>query len=274
MALTVKDPYGLLSGNPAQWPEELKRAIARCCCGDSGSSSSSSTYYPFNCCGGTGTNNDFLPGNFSIKIGGTLSHDGTYGVKHWPYQTLPDWYPANAPPLPSTIVPVASTNTSFVSDLYEDFSVSGRCTTTSPFCGNAPVYNDWIFDFFYYVYYDSCAVYLGQIYRYTEHISSPGGGGCPPVDNPPTQQWQATNFFMFTDLNSPCRQLNCKPIVFKFPLKSGAFQPIFGTIVSIVPDCMFGLVPSLIYGAPGTVVEPGGSCSNGAISGASVEILL
>jgi len=47
VALTVKDPYGLLPGNPAQWPEELKRAIARCCCGDSGSSSSSSTTTTF-----------------------------------------------------------------------------------------------------------------------------------------------------------------------------------------------------------------------------------
>ena len=49
--LVVQDPHGLLSGNPALWPEELKQAIARCCCGDEGSSSSSAPIIPNGCAG-------------------------------------------------------------------------------------------------------------------------------------------------------------------------------------------------------------------------------
>lgn len=75
--LLVQDPLGLLPGNPALWPEELKQAIARCCCGDEGSSSTPTTpVYPTACCAD-------IPETITVTLSGTLSGiDGSYPLTY------------------------------------------------------------------------------------------------------------------------------------------------------------------------------------------------
>lgn len=146
--MQVIDQHGLLSGNPALWPEELKQAIARCCCGDEGSSSSSESSVDNPCC-----KNQKLPTTLGGNIRNTKVHDTGLSLLHrpkwiekgpyWPpFQTLDPWlnsgYVEGHPPgIPlegvlgareSLIGPGFLVSTeggaAWWSDLYEDFSSS------------------------------------------------------------------------------------------------------------------------------------------------------
>lgn len=287
--LTINDPLRLLPSNPDSWPDDLKAAIRKCCCGGTSSPPPTVVTFPFDCCqsqGGT------LPSNFSVRVSGTLNHDGTYPMKPWPIGELPDWYPSNAPQPPSTLLCGVSLGAigafKFISDLYEDFTISG--SNSVPAGGGCPgfVVTTDTYEFFYFVVYDSCGIDVYQIYRYTSHTVYAGGGviggdgfgitpagPCAPVDTTYVQWWPvpvvnppiACTNYMSTRAGA-CTKITCDPVSFKAMLRTPAAAfPYLGLGVS-------GTVQWLGLSYFVLNYEPPGVCLAGQPTGAIAEIVL
>lgn len=120
--LIVTDYTGTISDDPANWPPDLKEAVAKCCCERTTSSSMvSKAYYPSPCCPTLAA--DTLSG----RVAGTVAHNTGLRLRYNPAFTLnfgiisgiaPDWLPIEGLKHPW------GHNAHWWSDLYEDYSYS------------------------------------------------------------------------------------------------------------------------------------------------------
>lgn len=129
MPLTITDHTGLLSSNPADWPEALKREIARCCC--TGSSSSSVIADASIACCPTRR----LPTTLFGNIRSTAVHDTGLVLKHFSgtrvsgdpaLDRLPPGFTREMlPNVPSIGSPdIYFYNDAWISDVFQDFECS------------------------------------------------------------------------------------------------------------------------------------------------------
>lgn len=249
MNLTITDYTGTISTNPALWPDELKQAVAKCCCG--GTSSVAATY-PITCCPSV-----MLPESFSITIGGTSCHNGSYPVNI--KLTAP-----TLPPLADFWQHVGAYV--WMSDIYEE----STCSSVELFhLFNCVANRHHTYTLYSVVVFDSaCVIKLYQFIKHDYFDTAVSGDCAGQISSGTEYLWKdgfgTINRVMATQ-KLECGILQCNPFQLKYPLLS------YRTIAGIL--CNFACTSGGLIGFTGDK-EAGASCVNGEIVGPYAEIKL
>lgn len=277
MPIKVTDTTGRLPHNPAEWPDGLKRVIAECCCG----SSSSVKKNPFSCCPGLTQPVDLLPDTFTVRVDGTLTHNGDYPVTINPDGQKPSWWiPEMGDICGLPQFWLNALNPIWVSELYEDFKITWECPYTIGRCPIDSATNNVSWSYYYYVVFQGCSISIRQIRRVVTHQFSAGSLLCPPFDTT-TTQWDPVQLGQFGCpvpglwSKSDCSDISCDPFKFKLRLiNTGglAIGPVFVSSID-VGACESG---GFNAGNPALTItyEPDSTCLGGVTNGPSAEIVL